>query len=328
MKNKTGKRKIGKIIKYIVLGFIGVLVVSTLLCALLHATYFKKRYEQIQPYGELVDVFDGKMHITKAGEGENTIVLLPGLGEGLPSADFAPLIRELSKDNQVVCVDYFGVGFSSETSRERTCSNYVEEIREVLKNADIEGPYVLMPHSISSLYCEYYASLYPDEVKAIISLDGSSSAYSGDVPAIMEKVIPVLYGFQGFCGVEINTMLTTNKKQWIEEYGYTPKEVDDYIIYQGFAVNSNLIDTSINMGDYINDVMALEYPSEVPYYKIISGYTYTHKAGNMSGEQYHMEHLERVGATDSYSILDGTHIIYRNNAKEIAAITKDFLSSI
>ncbi len=66
MKNKTGKRKIGKIIKYIVLGFIGVLVVSTLLCALLHATYFKKRYEQIQPYGELVDVFDGKMHITKA----------------------------------------------------------------------------------------------------------------------------------------------------------------------------------------------------------------------------------------------------------------------
>ena len=185
-----------------------------------------------------------------------------------------------------------------------------------------------MPHSISSLYCEYYASLYPDEVKAIISLDGSSSAYSGDMPAIMKKVIPVLYGFQGFCGVEINTMLTTNKKQWIEEYGYTPKEVDDYIIYQGFAVNSNLIDTSINMGDYINDVMALEYPSEVPYYKIISGYTYTHKAGNMSGEQYHMEHLERVGATDSYSILDGTHIIYRNNAKEISTITKDFLGSI
>ena len=45
-----------------------------------------------------MDVFDGKMHITQAGEGETTIVLLPGLGEGLPSADFAPLIRELSKD--------------------------------------------------------------------------------------------------------------------------------------------------------------------------------------------------------------------------------------
>ena len=129
------KKKVFKIIKIVVLGYIVVQVISSLLCALLHFTYFKGKYEQIQPYGELVDVFDGQMHIMQVGEGDTTIVLLPGLGDGLPSADFAPLIRELSKDYRVVCIDYFGVGFSSETSRERTCSNYVEEIREVLKNA-------------------------------------------------------------------------------------------------------------------------------------------------------------------------------------------------
>ena len=322
---KRMKKKILKILKIVVLGYVALQVILSLLCALLHSTYFKEKYEQIQPYGELVDVFDGKMHITQAGKGETTIVLLPGLGEGLPSADFAPFIRELSKDYRVVCVDYFGVGFSSETSRERTCSNYVEEIREVLKNANIEGPYVLMPHSISSLYCEYYASCYPDEVNAIISLDGSSSAYNEAMPNIFKKVMPILYKLQGFCGAEVNTMLTTNKKQWMDEYGYTEKEVDDYIIYQGFAINNNLIETSISTDVLIKDVMALEYPIEVPYHKIISEYTYTHNAGNISGEQYHMEHLERVGAEDSYTILDGTHFIYRNNAEEIGRIVKEFL---
>ena len=137
--------------------------------------------------------------------------------------------------------------------------------------------------------------------------------------------MPILYKLQGFCGAEVNTMLTTNKKQWIDEYGYTEKEVDDYIIYQGFAVNNNLIETSINTDVLIGDTMALEYPIEVPYYKIISEHTYTHNAGNISGEQYHMEHLERVGAEDSDTILEGTHFIYRNNVEEICRITKNFL---
>lgn len=319
------KKKIFKITKIIILSYFALQLILSLLCTLLHFTYFKGKYEQIQPYGELVDVFDGKMHITQSGEGETTIILLPGLGEGLPSADFAPLIRELSKDYKVVCVDYFGVGFSSETSRERTCNNYVEEIREVLKNANIEAPYVLMPHSISSLYCEYYASCYPDEVNAIISLDGSSSAYNEKIPDILKKVVPILYKIQGFCGAEINTMLTTNRKQWLNEYGYTEKEVDDYIIYQGSAINNDLIETTINTDVLIKDVMALEYPKEIPYYKIISEYTYTHNAGNISGEQYHMTHLERVGAKDSYTILEGTHFIYRNNVKEICSIVKEFI---
>lgn len=322
------KKKIFKVIKIVVLGYLAFLVVSFIVCSVLHHTYFKAKYEQIEPYGEMVDVFDGQMHITQAGEGENTIVLLPGLGEGLTCADFAPLIRELSKDYKVVSVDYFGVGFSSETSRERTCSNYAEEIREVLKNANIEGPYVLMPHSISSLYSEYFASCYPDEVKAIISLDGTSSAANQPIPNVLKKTMPILYKLQDFSGAEINTMLTTNKKQWIDEYGYTEKEVDDYIIYQGFAINDNLIETSINTDVLLNDVMAVEYPAEVPFYKIISEQTYTQNAGNMTGEEYQMGHLKRVGAENSYTVLEGTHFIYRNNVEEICKITKDFLGEI
>ena len=37
--------------------------------------------------------------------------------------------------------------------------------------AEIEGPYILMPHSISGLYSIYYANTYPEEVAGIIGID-------------------------------------------------------------------------------------------------------------------------------------------------------------
>lgn len=321
-------KKIFKVLGIIVLVYLAIVVVSAVVFTVLHKTYFKNKYEQIEPYGEMVTVFDGQMHISKMGEGETTIVLLPGLGEGLPSADFAPLMRELSKDYTVVCVDYFGVGFSTQTARERTCENHVEEIREVLKNANIEGPYVLMPHSISSLYCEYYAACYPDEVKAIISLDGTPTTFVAEIPSVLKKIIPVIYKMQEISGAEISTMLTTNKKQWVNEYGYTEKEVEDYILYQGSAVNDNLIETTVSTDVLTEEVMALEYPKDVPYYKIIAKDTYEDTQLGISGAEVQMDHLERVGADDSYSILEGTHIIYRNHVKEISKITKEFLATI
>jgi len=102
----------------------------------------------------MVPVYDGQMHVYKMGSGKETIILLPGMGIALPSADFGPLMRQLSEKYTVVCVEYFGVGFSSQTQRTRTCENYVEEIRTALKSSGIKAPYILMPHSISSVYSE------------------------------------------------------------------------------------------------------------------------------------------------------------------------------
>lgn len=322
------KKKVFKIIRNTVIVCLAFYVAAFLLAALLHATYFRNKYEQIQPYGEMIPVFDGQMHISQSGEGDTTIVLLPGLGEGLPSADFAPLIRELSKDYHVVCVDYFGVGFSTETERERTCENYAEEIREVLHNAGIEGPYVLMPHSISGLYCEYFACSYPEEVKAIISLDGSPSTYPQDIPAFLKTVMSAAYRVLEFTGAEVNTLVQTNTAQMVNAYGYTEKEVEDYLIFSGFMVNDNLIETSANTDLLIREVMDLELPEGILCYKFISGDVYDKNVGNMTGEQIQLDHLAHIGAEDSWCVLEGSHFIYREHWEEIAGITREFLAGM
>ena len=307
-----------------------VIVVAVLVSigAILHSKYFKRKKVEIKPYGKMIDIFDGQMHVNTIGKGEKTIVLLPGMGVALPSADFGPLMRSLSESNYtVVCVEYFGVGFSSETKRPRTCENYVEEIRTALSKSGIKGPYVLMPHSISSVYSEYYASKYPDEVEAIISLDGTSTAYIGaDMPSFVKSLVGIAKLQQKTGLTSILAKLTTNKRK-LASLGYSEKEINDLIYYAGFVMNDTLLDQMTSSTEVIKAVNEFSYPDTVPYFKVISKKTYETKNSQLkiSPQEYQHEHLARIGEKVEYEILEGTHFIYLNNVERITKITEDFL---
>lgn len=325
--NQTkSKKKRGKKVMMIFRIIVAVIAVFMLIGAILHATYFKGKFQQIKPYGKLVNVDDGQMHVYSMGKGEKTIVLLPGMGVSLPSVDFAPLMRRLSGKYRVVCVEYFGVGFSSETSKPRTCENYVEEIRTALSQAGFKAPYVLMPHSISSIYSEYYAAKYPQEVEAIISLDGTSTAYVGDeMPGFVKSLLKVAKFQQAVGFTSLLAPLTTNKKNLLSN-GYTEKEISDAIAFAGFVINDNVLEQMANTGEFIKETMALPYPQSVPYFKVISKQTYETKNSQikMTPQEYQRKHLERIGENAKYEILEGNHFIYINNADRIAEIT-DYL---
>jgi|SRR6056297_3480483 len=320
-KMKRG-RKIMMIIVVIVV-FILVYMVSGTIA---QATYFKGKLEEIKPYGQMVDVDEGQMHVYKMGDGENTIVLLPGMGVGLPSADFSPLMRKLSEKNTVVTIEYFGVGFSSETEKPRTTENYVEEIRAALNKMGLEAPYVLMPHSISSVYCEYYASKYPNEVEALISLDGTSTAYYEDMPSFVKFILPVAKFQQGTGTLSLLARLTT-KKEELQSFGYAEKEINDMITYGGFTMNNNILEQIESTSEYIKDTMDLPFPESVPYFKIISKKTYEtpNKQLKITPQEYQYEHLERIGEHAKYEILDGNHFIYANNVDKISEIVDNLL---
>ncbi len=305
---------------------ISIIIVFMLIGSILHATYFKIKLNQIEPYGQLVDVDDRKMHVYSMGSGKKTIVLLPGMGIPLPSADFSPLMRKLSEKYTVVCVEYFGVGFSSETSKPRTSENYVEETRTALSKAEFEGPYVLMPHSISSIYSEYYAAKYPEEVEAIISLDGTSTAYYDEMPSFLRYILPIAKLQQATGTTSIIAPLTANKKS-LAEIGYTEKEINDIIIFAGFSTNNTLLEQMLNSGEFIKQVMDFPFPKSVPYFKVISKQTYEtpNKQLKITPQEYQLQHLKRVGEHAEYEILEGSHFIYLNNIDKIAEITDNFL---
>lgn len=175
--------KIKKIFKIIGAAFISLLLVLILGSQTLK--FIEK--DKVKAKGVMVEVDGKKMHVYSEGKGEKTIVLLSGLGTVAPSIDFKPLIEEFKNDYRVVVVETFGYGFSDKTDKERSAENIVNEIREALAKASINGPYILMPHSISSVYSDYYSRKYPNEVEAVIHIDGTLTKYVYSNPSEVDK---------------------------------------------------------------------------------------------------------------------------------------------
>jgi pimeloyl-ACP methyl ester carboxylesterase len=281
--------------------------------------FFSHELDNITPYGKLVKVNGQNMHVYSLGEGAKTIVLLPGFGVPLPSADFGPLMRELSKEYTVVCIEYFGVGFSDETEVPRTNENYTEEVRTVLSLAGFKAPYVLMPHSGSGIYSEYYATKYPDEVSAIIMLDTTSSAKTEtNVPKFIYELSKVQQAI-GF-GRIINPFVVSSVLKMNRENGYTEQEIDDYTKFMNHYYNDTFKNQLSRLNDNILEVMKMDFPDEVPVLKLIAAQT-TKKVS----KDYQTNHLNRLGANAESITLNCSHFIYHTNVSDICDATTTFL---
>ena len=123
------------------------------------------------PLGKIVEVDGHEMSVYVEGNGDKTIVFMSGGGTCSPILDFKSLYSALSSDYKVVVVEKFGYGFSDVVDKERSIDSILADTRTALAKADIEGPYVLCPHSMSGIEALYWAQQYPEEVEAIIGLD-------------------------------------------------------------------------------------------------------------------------------------------------------------
>ena len=123
------------------------------------------------PLGKIVEVDGHQMSVYVEGNGDKTIVFMSGGGTCSPILDFRSLYSTLSDNYKIVVVEKFGYGFSDIVNKDRSIDSILEDTRTALVKADIEGPYVLCPHSMSGIEALYWAGQYPEEVEAIIGLD-------------------------------------------------------------------------------------------------------------------------------------------------------------
>jgi pimeloyl-ACP methyl ester carboxylesterase len=168
---KMSLKIVGRIVMWIVI-LITLLFVTI---AGYHHLMLLKEAKGIQAVGMLVEVDGYKMNILLDGidtkKGSPTIVLLSGSGVAAPVYDYKILYSKLTDSYQVAVIEKFGYGYSDICGLPRDVQTMVEEDRKALKIKGQNGPYVLMPHSMSALEALYWASTYPNEVKAIIGLD-------------------------------------------------------------------------------------------------------------------------------------------------------------
>jgi pimeloyl-ACP methyl ester carboxylesterase len=123
--------------------------------------------------GLLVHVDGRRIHLQVRGADSAgpTVVLEAGMGSFSPNwhwvqEDLAPVVRNVSYDR-------VGLGWSRRSRRPRDAQTIAMELRDALREAAIEPPYVLAGHSFGGLPVRAFADLYPELTAGLVLVDAS-----------------------------------------------------------------------------------------------------------------------------------------------------------
>ena len=166
-------RRLWRWTKRVLIGLAG-LVVFVLLAGVVYQFVATKIDEYRYPApGEMVDVGGYSLHLYCTGEegGAPTVVMDSGLGGTV--LDWQLVQLEVAGFARVCTYDRGGAGWSEPGAQPRTSQQFVEELHTLLGNAGVQGPYVLVGHSLGGTNMQLYASQYPDEVAGMVLVDSA-----------------------------------------------------------------------------------------------------------------------------------------------------------
>lgn len=116
------------------------------------------------------------------GSGSPAVIFESGLGDSSESWD--PVISRVAALTRVVAYDRAGLGESPPASAPRSARQIAHELHQALGKAGIPPPYVLVGHSAGGFYVRVFASLYPEEVSALVLVDPSHEDFFRKVAAV------------------------------------------------------------------------------------------------------------------------------------------------
>jgi pimeloyl-ACP methyl ester carboxylesterase len=133
------------------------------------------------PPGQLVDVGGYRLHINCAGSGSPTVVIDAGLGDW--STTWGVVQSEVAKTTRVCTYDRAGAGWSEAGPLPRDAAQFAKELRTLLQNADVPGPYVLVGHSLGGLSVRVFAHAYASEVAGVVLIESMNPRQLPQLPA-------------------------------------------------------------------------------------------------------------------------------------------------
>lgn len=269
------------------------------------------------PPGQYVEVDGHKMHIYTEGEGDHTIVLMSGWGDTSPYVNFLPLCKDLSTDAKVVIIERFGYGLSDVVKEERTFDKIVENDRECLSKAGIEGPFVLCPHSIAGVEATLWAQKYPTEVEGIVGMDisipGLDDQYKAESDAA-KKQFPIMK-----CLIDTGIMRVLSGN---------PGDADELKIMEAAISNRNDINKcklneNAHLIEALHEISNNPLPT-APTIQYISSQTTELTPGWLEGHQA----LVDASSNGKLVKLDCTHYVYKFEEERIVKDIKKFLKTL
>ena len=277
-----------------------------------------------QSYGQLVTLpGGGKVNTVVTGSGEETFVIMPGFGSTSPVLEFAPLADDLDDHATVVVVEPFGYGYSDrKTTADRTVENITTELHQTLTALHVRQPYTLVAHSISGLYALDYVNRFPDEVRAVVTIDGQVPL-DGPVPE------------EGRESRWLRLWTTSGVVRWLsfikpelvvrpprDTYSEDARRQWRTLVLRNDS-NAAVVEENHREAQNVEAVRGLSYPADLPVLAFVA-----QENMDIQPEWYPAHQRQLTGLEHSKLIvLDDGHYLHYHHSHEIADAARTFLDS-
>lgn len=123
------------------------------------------------PPGDTYLVAAHRMHMICTWSGPTLVLDAGGGNDALVWGGVQPW---LSRTTRVCAYDRAGFGWSDALPPPRDADHITSELHQLLLQANISGPIVLMGHSIAGIYIRDYATRFPSDVAGLVFVDSST----------------------------------------------------------------------------------------------------------------------------------------------------------
>ncbi|UCC99267.1 MAG: alpha/beta hydrolase [Phycisphaerales bacterium] len=118
-----------------------------------------------------VDVAGAHLYLTCFGVGTPTVVL--DAGAGMTPDTWKDVVSGIYTHTRTCAFNRAGYGWSSGPVEPRSAQTHAKMLRKLLATAKIEGPYILVGHSIAALSDIVFADKYPEDTAGLVLVDGA-----------------------------------------------------------------------------------------------------------------------------------------------------------
>lgn len=315
------KKILNKTIK-VVLIIIAIIVLFVIVSFVRHKICISNEKDLLTPLGELVEVNGHNMSVYTEGSGDKTLVFMSGGGTCSPILDFKSLYSLLISEYKIVVVEKFGYGFSDVVDEARDIDTILSETRMALEKADVKGPYVLCPHSMSGLEALYWAQKYPEEVEAIVGLDMAVPGYYDE----MNISIPILKLGQYGAALGITRWIPGLAESDAIKYGtLSDKEKE---IYRALFYQRTATVTMINEAKVVKDNANAVKKNGIPQVPVLFFISDGSGGTGFTKENWRSIPKEYISGFDnaSYIELDCPHYVHDYEFEEISKEIRNFIN--
>lgn len=179
-KQAAGGKRGWRIARRTIMGLALLIVVLAAAGALYNALAIRHLRQAWPPPGRYYMVDGHRMHLYCSGNGAPTVVLESGGAEGF--LVWGKVQPALARVTRVCSYDRAGLGWSDPVSGPRDSAHIAGQLHELLAEAGVGGPLVLMGHSAGGLHIRVFAAHYPHDVAGLVFVDATTPSAGTEMP--------------------------------------------------------------------------------------------------------------------------------------------------